>query len=152
MKTIDIDISNSQPLLLTILLEGHNEYKNDVENGVFYEKVAAELNITRKSFKPMAMKHIFFSKSPLKSGKIKEAMDKLYPGLVEDINKIKEDTILSHKLQNIEANIFVENVGKVKIKKLLRHDQVIVVESNYNLIKKFLILEYKKININLKIK
>jgi hypothetical protein len=152
MKTIDIDISNSQPLLLTLLIEGHAEYKKDVENGDFYERMANKLNVSKKAFKVMAFKNIFFSNKPLKSGAIKEAMDSIYPDLVNDINKIKEDTILAHKLQSIEADIFVENVGKIKIKKLLRHDQVIVVESNYNLIEKFLMLEYKKININLNLK
>lgn len=152
MKTRDIDISNSQPLLLTVLLKGHIEYKKDVEEGIFYEKVGASIGKTRKEFKIMAFKNIFFSKNPLKTGMTREAMASIYPGLIEDINKIKEDTILSHKLQELESDIFVKRIGKIKIKKLLRHDQVIVVESNYELIKKFLILEYKKINIDLKIK
>lgn len=157
MKTRDIDISNSQPLLMSILLPEHLEYKKDVESGILYEKVAEQYNkiqtkqVSRDHLKMLMMKLLFSPKLRM-GGNLKKAMDSIYPGLVDAINKIKEDLVLSHKLQSIEADIFVEKIGKIKIKKLLRHDQVIVIESNYNLIEKFLILEYKKININLKIK
>lgn len=158
-KTIDIDISNSQPLLMSVLLPEHLEYKKDVEAGIFYEKVAEQLNkmrpnkqISRNGLKMLVFRLIFFSPKPRKSGIVKTAMDSIYPGLVDAINKIKEDFVLSHKLQSMEADIFVNKIGKIKIKKLIRHDQVLVDEKNLPLIAKFLLLEYKRLNINLKIR
>jgi hypothetical protein len=147
-STFDIDIKNSQPLLLSVLLpKSQKQYKKDVESGIFYEKVAAEMGITRDIFKSYSYKYIFFNLNPLKSGKIYTAINNVYPGLIQEINNIKENTKLAHRLQEMESDIFVKNIGKLAFPKLLRHDQVIVTKENLDLVKKYLRLEYNKIGI-----
>ena len=148
-STFDIDIKNSQPLLLSVLLpKSQKQYKKDVESGIFYEKVAAEMGITRDIFKSYSYKYVFFNLNELKSGKIYKAFNNVYPGLIDEINKIKKNTKLAHKLQEMESDIFVKNIGKLPFPKLLRHDQVIVTKENLDLVKKYLRLEYNKIGIN----
>lgn len=146
--TFDIDIKNSQPLLLSVLLpKTQKQYKKDAESGIFYEKVAAVMGITRDIFKSYSYKYIFFNLNPLKSGKIYTAINNVYPGLIKEINNIKENTNLAHRLQEMESDIFVKNIGKLPFQKLLRHDQVIVTKENLDLVKNYLRLEYNKIGI-----
>ena len=153
-KTAEIDISNSQPLLLTHLLDNskHKQYKQDVENGIFYDKMANIMGISRGEFKVLSYKHIFFSKKQLTTGIFYNKMNEIYPNLVDDINIIKNDVILAHKLQELESNIFVKKIGSIQIHKLLRHDSVIVTTNNTNLIEKYIEIEYKKLNIKATIK
>lgn len=147
-ETYDIDISNSQPLLLSCLLsEKQGEYTKDVVDGVFYDKVADIMGIKRNEFKTLSYKYVFFNLKPLKSGKIYDTIEEVYPGLMTEINTIKETTKLAHKLQEMEAGIFVNGIGKLNFPKLLRHDQVIVTEENYDLVKQALRLEYNRIGI-----
>ena len=78
-------------------------------------------------------------------------MNNRYSGVIEQINKIKEESCLAKKLQTIESNIFVNNIGKVKLHKLLRHDEVIVSLSNESRIKEYLRKEFNKLNIKLNV-
>lgn len=146
----EIDIKNCQPLLLSTLVVSES-YKKDVQDGIFYENVAKELNIRRNDFKFLSYKYIFFSDKPLKSGKIYDAMNKLYPTLVEQINKLREDCNLACRLQEIESDIFVNKLGKLNIRKLLRHDSVLINEEEYNKVCMFLENEFKKLKLNIKI-
>lgn len=146
--TIEIDIKNSQPLLLGLLLN-NDKYMKDVINGVFYDVMANELGIERNEFKPLCYKYILFSSKPLKSGKIYNAIKKVYGTIIDDINAIKENECLAKKLQKMESDIFVKNIGKLKISKLLRHDQVVVKNQDELIVKKFLVNEYNKLNINI---
>lgn len=149
-KTISVDISNCQPLLLSTMIENEN-YKNDCVNGIFYEELMKNLpgGLSRNEVKVMCYKYIFFGKNKLKSGKLYSAMNSKYNGVIEEINKIKEESCLAKKLQKIESDIFVNNIGKIKIHKLLRHDEVVVSLSNELRIKEYLRKEFNKLNIKL---
>lgn len=144
----DIDIKNSQPLLMSLLVND-NKYKKDVEAGIFYDKVAKQLGIDRNDFKVLSYRYIFFGKKPINSGKVYDAMEIVYPALMSQINKLKENISLAHKLQEMEADIFVNKLGKLPIKMLLRHDQVMVHNEDIALVKKFLLNEYKKLGLNI---
>jgi hypothetical protein len=147
-ETCDVDIKNSQPLLLSCLLSDKQEqYTKDVVDGVFYDKVANIMGIKRNEFKTLSYKYVFFNLKPLKSGKMYNIIEMVYPGLMAEINKIKETTKLAHKLQRMEADIFVNGIGKLNFPKLLRHDQVIVTGENFELVKQALRLEYNRIGI-----
>lgn len=150
-KTSEIDIKNSQPLLLSLLVD-NKTYSEDVRLGIFYKKVADDLKIKDKEFKILSFKYIFFNPKPLKSGKVYDSMKKLYGSLIDDINIIKEDGRLSHRLQKMESDIFVKKIGKLKMNKLIRHDQVIIKEGDYNIMKNYLENEYRKLGIEVIIK
>jgi len=147
-ELVDIDIKNSQPLLLSTLID-RDKYKNDVQDGVFYDKIANELGIERNEFKILSYKYIFFSDKKLKSGAVFNAMQAVYPELIHQINALKDEFRLAIKLQQMEAKIFVETLGKLGIKKLLRHDQVLVFKEDLEIVKQFLLNEYKKIGLSI---
>lgn len=147
---VDIDIKNCQPLLLASLLgecNGLLQYKRDVEEGIFYEKMANELGIDRNKFKMLSYRLIFFNSKPLLSGKVYSSMVKLYGDVIHEINKLNSDGRLSHKLQELESKIIVDGIGKLNIPKLLRHDQVICLKEHKELVVKELLKEFKKLKL-----
>jgi hypothetical protein len=146
----DIDIKNCQPLLLVSLLgecKGLSDYKSDVESGVFYDKMANELNISRSEFKMLSYRFIFFNTKPLLSGKVYSSMVKLYGDVILKINNLNSDGKLSHKLQELESKIIVDSIGKLNIPKLLRHDQVICLKEHKELVVNELLKEFKKLRL-----
>lgn len=148
--TLEIDIANSQPLLLAVLLsDKQNDYKKDVEAGIFYQKVADFMGITRSKFKQISYQFIFFNDRQLKSGQIYDALQTIYPELISEINEIKSKSKLACTLQRMEASIFVDKIGNMPFKKLLRHDQAVITKDNYEAVKLELINQYK--NLGLKV-
>lgn len=147
----EIDIVNCQPLLLSKLVN-NEEYKSDCENGIFYDRMAKELNMTRNEFKVLSYKYIFFSNKKLKSGKIYEAMEKIYGGLIEQINELRDKIEISKEMQKIESDIFVNKISSLDFKMMLRHDAVYVYEEDYDIVKSYVIIEFNKIGLNPTIK
>lgn len=147
----EIDVINCQPLLLCKLIS-NRLYKKDVEDGVFYEKMSSELDISRNEFKVLSYKYIFFSKKPLKSGKIYNALEKLYPGFIYEMNELRSKIEVSKEMQKIESDIFVNKIGRLDFKMMLRHDAVFVYEEDYDIVKNYVIQEFKNIGLNAKIK
>jgi hypothetical protein len=145
-KTINLDIKNCQPLLLSTIIN-NKQFSSDTQEGLFYDKMASELNMDRNEFKVLSYKYIFFGSNELKSGKIYDCMEKLYKGIMVEINNIKREGCLAKKLQKIESDIFVKSIGKIKMHKCLRHDEVIVMENNKELMVKCLRREFNLFNI-----
>jgi len=154
---VDIDIKNSQPLLLASLIDCP-AYKKDVENGIFYDNMAkqiCEINKEeytkqhREMFKTNSYRYIFFNNNTLgTTGEIAKAMNKLYPDALDQINKLKENGTLAGKLQRLEADIFVDFIGALGIKKLLRHDQVLIAPGYERMVKTLLINKYAELGLN----
>lgn len=147
-NTIRIDVKNCQPLLLSTMIKS-DEFKNDCLLGIFYDKLSEILKLDRGRVKLICYKHIFFGSKPLKSGRVYDAMILIYGDVIEQINHIKEDISLAKELQRRESNIFVSGIGKIKIPKLLRHDEVIVVGQDSDKIKEYLRKEFNKYKIKL---
>lgn len=145
-KTVEIDMKNSQPLLLSVLVD-NDDYKKDVIDGVFYDKMAVDLNMTRNQFKIYSYKYIFFSSKELKSGKIYDAIENRYKGLIHQINNIKKSESLSRKLQTMESDIFVNKIRHLDIPVLIRHDQIITQECYMDEIKMYLKCEYNRLGL-----
>lgn len=153
---IDIDIKNSQPLLLAKLINCP-EYQKDVEDGVFYENMAKAIcklkkqkytSEHREMFKPNCYRYLLFNNEKLgNTGNIAKAMNQLYPGALDQINQLKEDGTLAGKLQRLEADIFVDYIGALNIKKLLRHDQVLIASGYVKLVKTLLINKYAELGL-----
>ena len=147
----EIDVKNCQPLLLATIID-NEKYQQDVENGQFYENIAKELNTDRNNFKILSYKYIFFANQKLKSGKIYEALNKLYPGFIEKLNKLRNQINISRKLQELEATIMVDRVGSQPYKMMLRHDAVFVYDEDFDKMCEVVKEEFKKIGLQVQIK
>lgn len=147
---VEIDINNCQPLLLSTIVD-HPKYKRDCENGVFYDKLAKELNMERKDVKVPAFKYIFFNDKELKSGMLYESMEKIYPGLISQINNIKTNSKLAIQLQKIEADIFVNHLALIGMDNILRHDSIFVYEENVEDMKRVIKTAFWKIGLNVEL-
>jgi hypothetical protein len=147
----EIDVANCQPLILSKLINS-NEYKKDCELGLFYNNLADELDISRTSAKMLSYKFIFFSNKKLNTGKIYDAMEKLYPGVISQINELRDKIEIAKEMQKIESDIFVNKIGNLDFKMMLRHDAVFVYEEDYDIVKNYVIKEFNKIGLNPNIK
>jgi hypothetical protein len=150
-KVKEIDVVNCQPLLLCGLIK-NKIYKKDVEDGIFYEKMANELGKTRNEFKILSYKYIFFSNKELKSGAIYDALNKLYPNFIKELNELRKEISISRELQKIESSIFVDKISNYDYKMILRHDAVFVYEEDYEIVKALVKGEFKKLGLNVSIK
>ena len=149
-KVQELDAANSQPLLLSSIVNC-SSYKKDVEDGVFYERMAEELGMTRQEFKIMSYKKIFFNNEQITKPLI-ISLDKIYPGLATQINNIKKETPLWAILQNLESEIWINVANNCLYPVLTRHDSVLVWSENINNIKELLIQEYTKRNLKVTLK
>lgn len=149
-KVVEIDAVNSQPLLLAGMIN-HPQFKADVENGCFYEKMAESMGINRQEFKLKSYRWIFFNEN--KIGSVwQERLDAVYPGLTQQINKLKAERPLWFSLQQMEANIWIKVAQKQLVPVITRHDSILIKESMVNTIKKQIIKEYKKRNLKVSLK
>lgn len=148
----EADVSNCQPLLLASLLE-NPEYQKDVENGVFYKKMADKIEgWSKDQFKAYSFKYLFFSNDLLKTGKIYNALNEYYPSLIDQINELKKNKKLASLLQKLESSIFIEQIGKLPYCKITRHDSVLVTMENYRLFQKLIVNAFQKIELKVTIK
>jgi hypothetical protein len=125
LPVVEIDIKNSQPLFLGLLLSKHMdkndlEYKNYislVSNGIFYEYFLdryGELFINRNDIKIMIYK-VFYGKNNHKS-KMNMLFKENFPLIYDFIKKYKENNksykSLSHTLQKTESDFLFKTVIK----------------------------------------
>ncbi|MBZ9786998.1 hypothetical protein LB456_05955 [Psychroflexus sp. CAK57W] len=150
-EIMEVDVKNCQPLLLASIID-NEMYRADVEAGVFYDRVAEEIGKTRNEFKTLSFQFIFFANRKLKSGRIYNALNKLYPGFVEQINKLRDEIHISRKLQELEADIMVNKIGRLNYKMMLRHDAVFVFEEDYDVICEQVKAEFAKLGLKVQIK
>ncbi|NRT15277.1 hypothetical protein HNP99_001624 [Flavobacterium sp. 28A] len=123
IKFYEMDIINCQPTLLIAHLADHKkqvdiDYKNDCENGTFYEKFidiflieeapmvdATLVEIARVETKKAIYKNVFFGFN--RKNKVNLKFKKLYPEVWESLNDIAISKVsLACILQNIEAELF----------------------------------------------
>ena len=144
-ETIEIDISNSQPLFLSKLIydkktnwvkkDEFDLFKRLTINGEFYKYFMDILNIeNKKDIKKMIYK-VFFGKNYKKS-KYDNLFAQIFPTIHNFIKLYKKEKgdykILSHDLQSMESNlIFNKIIKKIKneypeIKIITVHDSIIV--------------------------
>lgn len=150
-EVFELDVANCQPLLLAYLVK-NPEYQNDVENGIFYERMAKKTGWPRDRFKIFSYKYLFFSNESLKTGLINNALNDCYPALIKQINDLKKENKLASLLQKLESSIFIEKIGKLPYSKITRHDSVLVMKEDYRLFKKLINDEFQKIGLNVTIK
>lgn len=150
-KVFELDVTNCQPLLLAYLLK-NSKYQKDVENGVFYERMADKIGWDRDKFKVLSYKYLFFSNDTLKTGLIYDAINTCYPFLINQIKNLKKENKLAILLQKLESSIFIEKIGKLPHPKITIHDSFLVSIEYYCLFKKMIECEFKKIGLKVSIK
>ena len=144
---LEMDITNSQPLLLTLFVK-NEKYKKAVEGGTFYEEVSKYLNIDRERAKVFILKYIFYGDYKLEKGKIHEMMEALYPGFLDELKEIKKNHILWKSLQTAEAEIIMKLGGEY----ISIHDAILIKKIDLELYYNKIVSIFKAQNINPKIK
>lgn len=134
-KLGQVDLRNSQPFLLNLVIknkinkknveqmEEYNRYKKLTENGEFYEYLMSEFGIAssdekdRKEFKLLFFGRVFFDRNRKVLKKEEQLFAELFPTIFSIIRKIKEDdyTQLAISLQKAESKIIItECVRKIR--------------------------------------
>lgn len=161
-----IDIVNSQPLFLYILLKERGncnikeleKYKELVESGKFYDYFMNKFKIEdRKKIKEMVFSRLLFGKNYSTLTKEEEYFKIEFPTIFNDIREMKSNdhSILAITLQKIESN-FIINKCVNQISKSHNyniflntiHDAIVVTKDNKMEVKKQ-ILEIFKSEYNL---
>lgn len=136
-----IDIKNSQPLMLCILMneEGiiDSEYTKDIESGLLYEKfydLVKEVEDIRKEVKQEVFKHIYFGE--IKTNVFSDRFKLLYPTAFNFLCELKKFDYCnsSHKCQLKESDIVFNEIGSVLLSKGIKfltiHDSFGVYEKD----------------------
>ena len=144
----EIDITNSQPFFLYILMKEHNfkifnGFDDDVLNGTIYEKLCDISGISRKEAK-IKVYSILFGRNNINEY-WNELFNKLYPDVYKWIVSYKEKhktyKSIAQNLQKIESNfIFNKLIPKIidynkDIAIITIHDSIIFEKQYYNAIK-----------------
>jgi len=139
--TCEIDIKNSQPFFLTVLMK---QYKADwlelkdvekyffvVQNGLIYDDIISNISYvkTKKEAKIFIYKVLFGNNNNYLS----KDFEKLYPNVflfIKNFKKNKKDyKSMSHELQRIESN-FIFNIVINKIKKINKNIIIITIHDS----------------------
>lgn len=166
-ETCELDISNSQPLFLTKIIESTNTkwvkkdefelFKYLTTNGIYYQYVMENLKISdRVLVKEMTYKVLFGRNiSNCKSDKL---FVKLFPSIHNFIKLYKKEKgdyrILAYELQKAESNLIFNGIVKEimhtnpEIKVVTVHDSIIVSKKNREIVNAiFKNKLYKEFNI-----
>lgn len=109
IKMYNIDIRNSQPLILVSYLKKYNmqfdsNYQLDCENGDFYNRFITN-DLDRDDVKVQLYKNIFFGFN--KQSIINKKFKSLYPNTWSSLEYISDSDIsLAQRLQNLESELF----------------------------------------------
>jgi hypothetical protein len=161
---VEIDAANCQPLLLASLID-NEQFKLDCESGTFYDKMALFLNISRTEFKLLSYSKIFFNNKKI-YGKMAKTLDLVYPGLSEQINQFKAksnkeaesikkenpNALLWHRLQSLEASIFISTAKEQLTPVITRHDSILCWSSEVESIRETLKEKFNSLGIKVTFK
>ncbi len=118
----ELDIPNSQPTFLAILLkekgfhleypEAYEYYKNIVKDGLIYDLLAEELQTTRNECKKN-MFYVLFGQNRWDS-KIDRAFKKFFPEvfqwMLNQKREMNDHRTIAHELQKKESNLIFDNI------------------------------------------
>ena len=161
---IQIDLSNSQFVLLTNLLKSHLntiDYKLFKElsvSGNLYAYIASNLSLKSAKNGKSLMFEVMFS-SRRNNSAYKKKIKELFPsvvGWIDDYKKAHGDNQFSIMLQRIESDLFIDNILK-RVKRLkyfclTKHDSLIIKRSDYEAILAIVKEEFSKIGLEYTLK
>lgn len=178
-KLIEVDISNSQPILFNILINRYlfryvdycgisipyvpqnsdlRFYKELTEQGKFYEYVMKEFGINeeRTLFKVRFFSKVFYSKE--NDNEERTMFRRLFPNVADIISYFKRVNYkdLAIELQRVEADIMINTIvpklAEKKIFVLTIHDSILTTPDNVELVQEIIKNEFKEFNLNPNIK
>ena len=161
---IQIDLSNSQFVLLTNLLQSHlnsSDYKLFKElsvSGKLYDYIASSLSLKSAKNGKSLMFEVMFS-SRRNNSAYKKKIKELFPsvvGWIDDYKKAHGDNQFSIMLQRIESDLFIDKIlkrlKKLKFFCLTKHDSLIIKRSDYEAILAIVKEEFSKIGLEYTLK
>jgi hypothetical protein len=165
VPVVEVDISNSQPLFLSIhldkIMKGDKKFKHYCQTGELYDFLAAKSGTTRNEVKVELITRILFGANGYRS-KIKKTFEAEFPKVAEFIRDIKSRKSASEfaiLLQNLESKFVIhkccERIRKERgIFLQTIHDSIICLPQHAEYVKKLMEEEFERLNIsiNLKIK
>ena len=162
--TMEIDITNSQPIFLTQLMSRHLDmvdieeykfFKQLVIKGKLYQYFAHNTDITEKKQIKKMMYTVFFGTNHL-GKKENKYFIKLFPSIFNFIKKYKKENdnykSLSYELQRSESNLLFNNVVREIVNTypdlpfFTVHDSISMKESDYDKVKNIFDKNIKKIH------
>jgi hypothetical protein len=167
---VNLDITNSQPVILSILLRQHfgapapadvQEYIHLCETGKFYEHLAAKLGVDistedlRSKFKQMLFRTIFYGRNQAAENYQEwHLFTRFFPAVATFITnyKRKDYTALSVNLQRLEAEIMIDGViNTIALQynpedffALTIHDSIVTTEDKKDYVKALIAQEFRK--------
>ncbi len=161
---IQIDLSNSQFVLLTNLVKCHlntTDYRLFKElsvSGKLYNYIASSLSLRSAKNGKSLMFEVMFS-SRRNNSAYKKKIKELFPsvvGWIDEYKKAHGDNQFSIMLQRIESDLFIDNILK-RVKKLkyfclTKHDSLIIKRSDYEAILAIVKEEFSKIGLEYTLK
>jgi hypothetical protein len=161
---IQIDLSNSQFVLLTNLLKSHlntndyNLFKELSVSGTLYAYIADNLSLkSAKNGKSLMFEVMFSSRknNSIFKKKIKELFSSVV-SWIDDYKKAHGDNQFSIMLQRTESDLFIDNILK-RVKKLkyfclTKHDSLIIKRSDFETILAIVKEEFSKIGLEYTLK
>ena len=161
---VQIDLSNSQFVLLTNLLKSHlntSDYKLFKKlsvSGKLYSYIASSLSLKSAKNGKSLMFEVMFS-SRRNNSAYKKKIKELFPsvvGWIDDYKKAHGDNQFSIMLQRIESDLFIDNILK-RVKKLkyfclTKHDSLIIKIKDYEAILNIVKEEFNKIGLEYTLK
>jgi hypothetical protein len=161
---IQIDLSNSQFVLLTNILERHLNtvdfklFKELSVSGNLYDYIANKLGLKNAKNGKSLMFEVMFS-SRKNNSIFKKKIKEIFPsvvGWIDDNKKENGDKEFSIMLQKIESELFIENILK-RVKKhkyfcITKHDSLIVKKQDFEAIMDILKEEFTKIGLEYSLK
>ena len=160
-KTCNVDTVNSQPLLLSQVIN-NEQLKKDCEDGIFYEKLMDSYNCSRQEAKELTYT-ILFSDYEI-SKKNREMLKTIWPEISSKVDEIKlnaqekptdQKRKLWFKLQKQESDIWItvaKELALLGIPVITRHDQIVCKEEHIEIVIDKLLQEYSIYDINPKFK
>ncbi|MCU0421637.1 MAG: hypothetical protein MUC81_02410 [Bacteroidia bacterium] len=158
---VNIDIANSQPLLLC-LLPGFDDvqYKSDVQNGILYERLMvtaglsdtieeAKICFERDLVKTEFFQYVLYKKKGMPfdlEQRVVKAFAYIYPEAFEFIKGLSEKEHLAVQMQKTEADVMIDKVLKDLLIDFVPcvtiHDSVLSVQSNAECISGYILKHF----------
>lgn len=164
---VELDISNSQPLILNSNLDTSFEdvklYKKLCEEGIFYSYMENRikengLETDDRTFKVDFFSKIYFS-TEKRNSKWRTIFNNEFPNVAKTISEIKKENHvdLAIKLQRKEAEIFINTISKKCINEGINefftiHDAIYTTEDNVDEVYNILLESFKENGLNPTIK
>lgn len=164
-KLSQIDITNSQPIFLYLLLKQRgnvpeqelNKYKELIESGTFYEYLMKDTELTRNEFKVKVYSNLLYGKNYKQLSKMEKSFQEEFPIIFNEIRLMKENdyTQLAITLQKMESQFIigtcVERITKnwnYNIFISTIHDSIVVPEYNKDEVAYIIMDEFNKLGLN----